>query len=104
MGLSLVILSLIKGIEVDKANVQIIENLPPPTTAKGVRSFLGHVDFYRRFIKDFSKIAKYLTHLLVKDGPFEFNEECLSAFLKLKEGLSSNIASPGLQATFQGDV
>ena len=59
-----------KGIEVDKAKVKVIEKLPPPTSVKGVRSFLRHVGFYRRFIKDFSKIAKPLTHLLVKDVPF----------------------------------
>ena len=64
------------GVTVDKAKVEVIEKLPAPTFAKGVRSFLGHLDFYRRFIKDFSKIAKSLTHLLVKDVPFDFNEEC----------------------------
>jgi len=65
----------------------VIEKLPPPTSVKGVRSFLGHVGFYQWFIKDFLKIAKLLTHLLVKDVPFDFNEECLSAFLRLKEAL-----------------
>jgi len=52
-----------------------------------MRRFLGHVGFYQRFIKDFSKIAKPLTQLLVKDVPFEFNEESFSAFLSLKEAL-----------------
>ena len=64
-----------KGIEVDKAKVEVIEKLPPPTSIKSERSFLGHVGFYPHFIKDFSKIAKPLTHLLVKDVPFDFNEE-----------------------------
>jgi len=76
-----------KGIEVDKAKVEVIEKLPPPTSVKGVRSFLGHVGFYRQFIKDFSKIAKPLTNLPVKDVPFEFNEECFTAFLRLKVAL-----------------
>ena len=53
-------------IEVDKAKIKVIERLPPPTSVKGIRSFLGHVKFYRRFIKDFSKIAKPLTNLLSK--------------------------------------
>jgi len=53
-----------------------------------VRIFLGHISCYQRFIKDFfSKIAKPLTLLLVKDVPFEFNEEWLCAFHRLKEAL-----------------
>ena len=46
------------GIEVDKAKVEVIENLPPPANVKGIRSFLGHAGFYMSFIKDFSKIVK----------------------------------------------
>lgn len=64
-----------KGIEVDRAKIETIEKLPPPTTEKGVRSFLGHAGFYRRFIKDFSKITKPLCHLLVKNVQFNFNAE-----------------------------
>ncbi|KAM6548240.1 hypothetical protein CsatB_019916 [Cannabis sativa] len=72
------------GIEVDKAKVSTIENLPPPVSVKGVRSFLGHAGFYRRFIKDFSKISKPLSSLLVNGVPFEFGEDCLKAFKILK--------------------
>jgi hypothetical protein len=78
-----------RGIEVDKAKVDLISNLPPPRTVKEIRSFLGHAGFYRRFIKDFSKIARPLCKLLAKDTPFEFNEECLKAFGALKEILTS---------------
>ena len=60
------------GIEVDKTKVEIIERLPPPTSVKAIRSFLGHASFYMRFIKDFSKIARPLTELLEKDMPFYF--------------------------------
>jgi hypothetical protein len=56
-----------RGIEVDKAKVDLISNLPPPRTVKEIRSFLGHVGFYRRFIKDFSKIARPLCKLLAKE-------------------------------------
>ena len=77
------------GIEVDKVKTEVIEKLPPPSSIKGVCSFLGHVGFYRRFIKDFSKIAKLLTSLLIKVVPFNFDQYCLDAFCKLKEALVS---------------
>nr|GEY15956.1 reverse transcriptase domain-containing protein [Tanacetum cinerariifolium] len=57
------------GIEVDKTKVDVIAKLPHPTTVKGIRSFLGHASFYRRFIQDFSKIARPMTRLLEKDTP-----------------------------------
>ena len=82
-------------IEVDRAKMEIIEKLPSPTTVKGVRGFLGHAGFYRRFIKNFSLIAKPLTKLLVKDAPFVFDDDCLNAFNRLKEALvSAPIISP----------
>ncbi|XP_073041875.1 uncharacterized protein [Primulina eburnea] len=75
------------GIEVDKAKIEVIEKLPAPTNIRGVRSFLGHAGFYRRFIKDFSSIAKPMTNLLIKDVPFDFSAECVQAFQILKEKL-----------------
>jgi hypothetical protein len=77
------------GIEVDKANIEVIAQLPPPTNVKGMRSFLGHAGFYRRFIKNFSHIARPLTNLLAKDAPFVFDEECYAAFHILKKALIS---------------
>ena len=78
-----------RGIEVDKAKIEAIEKLPPPSSVKGIRSFLGHAGFYRRFIKDFSHIAKPLSNLLVQGIPFEFNSQCLHAFTVLKDKLIS---------------
>nr|GEW55792.1 reverse transcriptase domain-containing protein [Tanacetum cinerariifolium] len=75
-------------IEVDKAKVDVITKLPHPTTVKGIRSFLGHAGFYRRFIKDFSKIARSMTQLLEKDTPFIFSQECVEAFQTLKRKLT----------------
>ncbi|GJZ44929.1 reverse transcriptase domain-containing protein [Tanacetum coccineum] len=76
------------GLKVNRAKINIISKLLPPTNIKGVRSFLGHASFYRRFIKDFSKIARPITKLLEKDTPFEFNDECQKAFDLLKEKLT----------------
>ena len=78
-----------RGIEVDRARIEIIEKLPPPTSIKGVRSFLGHAGFYRRFIQDFSKVSKPLSNLLMQGVPFEFNESCMNAFEFLKKKLTS---------------
>ena len=78
-----------KGIEVDKAKVNLIAHLPPPRSVKDIRSFLSHAGFYRQFIQNFSKIARPLTSLLAKDIPFVFTPECLEAFEILKKELIS---------------
>nr|GEZ67542.1 reverse transcriptase domain-containing protein [Tanacetum cinerariifolium] len=72
-------------IEVDRAKVDVIAKLPHPTTVKGVRSFLGRASFYRRFIQDFSKIDRPMTHLLEKETPFVFSNDCINAFETLKK-------------------
>ena len=78
-----------RGIEVDKAKIEVIERLPPPINVKGIRSFRGHAGFYRRFITNFSQIARPLTSLLAKDVPFQFSDECHKAFETLKKALIS---------------
>jgi hypothetical protein len=80
-----------RGIEVDKAKIEVIKQLPPPVNVRGIRSFLGHCGFYRRFIKDFSYIAKPLINLLAKDVPFEFDDVCLKSFEILKKALISRL-------------
>ena len=73
----------------DKAKVDAIEKISCPIDIKGIRSFLGHAGFYRRFIKDFSKISRPLTKLLQKDVPFVFDDDCVEAFETLKKALTS---------------
>nr|XP_028954741.1 uncharacterized protein LOC103427080 [Malus domestica] len=75
--------------EVDKAKIDIINNMAAPTTVKGVRSFLGHAGFYRRFIKNFSMITRPLCNLLAKDVVFHFDKACMDAFHTLKHELTS---------------
>nr|GEV19087.1 hypothetical protein [Tanacetum cinerariifolium] len=74
--------------EDDKAKIEVISKLPHPNTVKGIRSFLGHAGFYQRFIKDFSKISRPMTHLLEKNAPFVFLNDCIQAFRTLKEKLT----------------
>ena len=75
------------GLEVNQAKVSIIKTLQPPTTVKVIRSFLGHAGFYRRFIRDFSKIARPLCRLLEKDAKFNFDESYQYSFEEIKSRL-----------------
>ncbi|KAL1188096.1 putative mitochondrial protein [Cardamine amara subsp. amara] len=91
------------GIEVDKAKIEVMMNLQAPDSVKAVRSFLGHAGFYRRFIKDFSKIARPLTALLCKDVTFEFTAECQEAFEKIKHAIVNApiVSSPDWNLPFE---
>ncbi|GJQ95454.1 DNA-directed DNA polymerase [Tanacetum coccineum] len=87
-GIVLVIKKSKSVIEVDLSKCLL--GCKPPTirpTVK-VRSFLGHAGFYRRFIQDFSKISRPITHLLEKDTPFVFSQDCINAFKTLKKKLT----------------
>ena len=64
------------GIDFDKAKIELISKLPSPTNVKTVRQYLGHAGFYRKFIRDFSKIAKPLYKLLEKDAKFAWERDC----------------------------
>ena len=76
------------GISIVPAKVDVISSLPYPLSVGKVHSFLGHAGFYRRFIKDFSKVALPLSRLLQKDVEFELSEDCVNAFDKLKIALT----------------
>ncbi|RDY02284.1 Retrovirus-related Pol polyprotein from transposon 17.6, partial [Mucuna pruriens] len=84
-----------KGIEVDKSKIDIITSLPSPTSVREVCSFLGHTGFYRKFIRNFNKLALPLSRLLQKDVDFNFDQPCIEAFQELKNRLTS---APILQA------
>ena len=84
-----------KGLEVDKAKIEVIQNLPLPSTVRDLRSFLGHVGLYKRFIQDFAKVSKPLTTLLCKDKDFIIDKEGKRAFTMLKQAL---IEAPILQS------
>ena len=75
----------------------------PPNTVKGIRSFLGHAGFYRRFIKDFSKISRPLCRLLDKDAKFEFDDSYLSSFQEIISRLviAPIIATPNWNKEFE---
>ena len=75
------------ALEVDKAKVEVIQDLALPKSIRELKSFLGHVSFYRRFIQDFAKISKPLTSLFCKDKDFIIEEEGKHAFMQLKQSL-----------------
>ena len=84
-----------KGLEVDKTKIKVIQNLHLPSTVRDLRSFLGHVNFYWRFIQDFAKVSKPLTTLLCKDKDFIIDEEGKRTLTMLKQAL---IKAPILQS------
>jgi hypothetical protein len=75
------------GIQVDPEKIEVIRTWEPPTTVKGIQSFLGFCGFYRRFIRDYGRIAKPLSNVVRKDTPFIFDTTCLDAFDELKHRL-----------------
>jgi len=75
------------GLETDPSKIKIIKDYPKPTNLKSLRSFIGLAQFYRRFIKDFSKIATPLYDLQKKDKEFIWSDDCQNAFQKLKQSL-----------------
>ncbi|KAL4351965.1 hypothetical protein GQ457_06G011810 [Hibiscus cannabinus] len=91
------------GMEVDRAKIHVISKLSPPTTVKGIRSFLGNAGFYRRFMENFSKIIKPLCSLLEQGRQFEFDDACTKAFEVLKDRLVTTpiVAPPDWTLPFE---
>jgi hypothetical protein len=77
------------GISVDPSKVQDVMDWKPPKSVHQIRSFLGLVGYYRRFIPDFSRIAKPMTELLKKGVKFMWSEVCEKAFHTLRQHLTS---------------
>jgi hypothetical protein len=78
-----------EGIVVDPDKVQEVMNWKPPTTVRQIRSFLGLAGYYRRFILDFSRIAKPMTKLLKKGAKFDWGQKCEDAFHSLRQHLTT---------------
>ena len=92
-----------RGTKVDKAKIGLISKLPSPTNVKTVGQFHRHAGFYRRLIKDFSKIAKPLYKLLEKDAKFAWDEDCQRSFEELKTYLTTTpiVRAPNWQLPFK---
>jgi hypothetical protein len=76
-----------KGVATDPDKVKLVKEYPTPTKVSEVRSFLGFVGYYRKYVKDFCKIAEPLTNLTRKDVHFVWDERCINAFETLKQKL-----------------
>ncbi|XP_021770609.1 uncharacterized protein LOC110734768 [Chenopodium quinoa] len=75
------------GVEVDPAKIKVVKGWPMRRMVSNVRSFLGLAWYNKRFVKDFSKIAKPMTSLMKKDEKFEWDDKCEEAFQLLKQKL-----------------
>ena len=90
------------GIAPDPSKLEAVQSFPTPKTVKDMRSFLGLCNYYRRFVKDFAKIASPLNHLTRKNVPFLWTTDCEAAFVELKARLSSPpiLAYPNFELPF----
>lgn len=78
-----------EGVKPAPDNIEKIMKWSAPTSVKEVQSFLGMTNYYRRFIQDYSTIARPLIDLTKKDKPFKWTDQCESAFLRLQKLLTS---------------
>ena len=93
------------GIAIDPKKTDTMKNWEEPSNASGIRSFLGHCSYYRRYIKDFAAIAKSLNKLTEKSKNFIWTDECQQAFNSLKSKIHSPIlAYPNFKEPFVLDT
>ncbi|MBW0521587.1 hypothetical protein O181_061302 [Austropuccinia psidii MF-1] len=96
-----------EGLKMDQAKVHQILNWPPPRNLKALQSFLGFTNFYRCFIKNYSKKISSLTSFLKKDSCFPLNEAALSQFHQLKEAFTTALilshSNPSLPIILKSD-
>ena len=78
-----------KGVKCDPSKIEAVQNWHPMKTTRQVKSFLGMVCYYNKFIRNFAEISRPLYDLLVKNRKFVWGDEQQAAFLKLKEALVS---------------
>ena len=78
-----------EGLKINPEKVAVVVDWPAPTNLRQAQSFIGFCNFYRRFIRDFSKIARPLTRLARKDIPFQWNSDCEGSFVELKRQITS---------------
>lgn len=95
------------GIKVDPKKVEVLKNWPKPNSLTDVRSFMGLLQFFRRFIKDFSKLSAPLTNLTKKgEGILKWDIKCDEAFESLKKAITSApiLVSPDWKKPFRGHI
>ena len=89
------------GIATNPKKIQLVKDWPEPTNLKQLRGYLGLTGYYRRFIKDYSKVALPLTNLLKKNAPFNWTQDCQDAFDDLKRMMSPPVLTlPNKNDTF----
>jgi hypothetical protein len=91
-----------KGVAVDPSKIDTVQKWKQPLNVTDIQSFLGLVGYYRRFIENFSKIAKPMTNLLKKTNGFEWTPECEKSFQTLKTKLTTTpvLALPDIRQDF----
>ncbi|XP_074299732.1 putative mitochondrial protein AtMg00860 [Silene latifolia] len=92
-----------EGVSIDHRKIEEVSKWEAPKNVAEVRSFLGLASYYRRFVKDFSKIAKSLIALITKENRFKWDENCETAFLTLNDRLTTTpiLALPKANENFE---